>query len=39
MSTPVVELYKKKKLFVEIDGAKDTATVWDMTKKKHDEQV
>ena len=33
MSTPVIELYKKKGLVVEIDGAKDAATVWGMTKK------
>jgi len=33
MSAPVVGLYKKKNLVVEIDGSKDAATVWDMTKK------
>ena len=33
MSKPVVELYKKRKLVVEIDGAKDAKTVWEMTQK------
>jgi len=33
MSAPVVKLYQKKKLVVEIDGAQDAATVWEMTKK------
>jgi adenylate kinase family enzyme len=32
-SKPVVELYKKRKLVLEVDGAKDAAAVWDMTKK------
>jgi len=32
MSTPVVALYKKKNLVVEVDGSKDAATVWGMTK-------
>ncbi len=33
MSTPVIALYKKKGLVVEVDGAKDVQTVWEETKK------
>jgi len=32
-SKPVVEFYKKKKLVVEVDGAKDIQAVWDVTCK------
>ena len=33
MSKPVVALYKKRGLVVEVDGAKDVQTVWEETKK------
>ena len=33
MSKPVVDLYSKRGLVVEVDGAKDVQTVWEHTKK------
>ena len=33
MSKPVVALYKKRGLVVEIDGADDVQVVWEKTKK------
>ena len=32
MSKPVVDFYKKKGKVVEVDGAKDVDTVWQLTK-------
>jgi adenylate kinase family enzyme len=32
MSKPVVDFYKKKGKVVEVDGAKDVNTVWQLTK-------
>ena len=34
MSKPVVALYKKRGLVVEVDGAKDVQTVWEETKRE-----
>ena len=33
MSKPVVDLYSKRGLVVEVDGAKDVQQVWEDTKK------
>ena len=33
MSKPVVDLYKKKGLVLEVDGGKDVSKVWIETKK------
>ena len=33
MSKPVVDLYSKRGLVVEVDGAKDVQQVWEETKK------
>ena len=33
MSRPVVDLYKKKGLVLEVDGGKDVSKVWTETKK------
>jgi adenylate kinase family enzyme len=33
MSKPVVDLYKKKGLVLEVDGGKDVSKVWTETKK------
>ena len=36
MSKPVVDFYKKRDKVVEVDGAKDVETVWQMTKNGMD---
>ncbi len=33
MSKPVVELYSKKGMVIEVDGGKDVEIVWEETKK------